>query len=299
MFRSLIISILLSGTFIFTSLIIPFLVTLFTSFSFKVAAQVIINLINITGRKTLCITFIVNVIIFFLITQIYATFNITEFPLIDMGLSFLMLFLILTYSFVLSPVLSIKLNKKLIYNEEYSKYLLGEFNTKISVSIVDTDLKNAYATGILPCYKIILLGRALIEGLSEQEIKGIILHEYAHNKYNHIFKIYLVSIAGIFLNFILIYFLSKIPINIPEVLKYALFGGFCGFINFQLLPGIFKKKFEYQADSFAARHIGLKTYEETLIHLDEVTGGLLKKGNASHPDLDNRIKNIYSNNEAR
>ena len=290
---SLISSFLTSVAFVFTTFLIPFIISLFTSLSFKKAFKTITNLVYVTGTGTIMITVAFNWIVFFLITWSYQKFGLAEFPVLNIAISILVVFFLMSYTFVLSPILSIKLNKNFVSAPEYTEYINEKFNAKMVVRIVDCDLKNAYATGILPFYKIILLGKPLIEQMTDLELKGIIAHEYAHNKYNHILKIYIVSLIGILLNFALFYLFMKVNLHIPEAFKFALLGGIGGFINFTLLPGIFRKRFEYQADSFAAGIVGPNNYEGALVRLDEMTGGALTRCSSTHPTLQQRIRNIY------
>ncbi|WP_316736738.1 M48 family metallopeptidase [Pedobacter aquatilis] len=297
MIGSLITAFLTSLAFLLTTFLIPFLISLFTNFSLKKAINTTKNLLYITGTKVLFITLVFNATVFFAITWSYEKFHIADFPVLNVAISIFVVFFIMSYSFILSPILSIRFNSNFVREPKYTEFLATRFDADMVVRVVDCDLKNAYATGILPFYKIILLGRPLVEQMTEVELKGVIAHEYAHNKFNHVLKIYLVSLFGILLNFGLFYAFLKVNFHLPEAFKFAILGGVGGFINFTLLPGIFRKRFEFQADSFAAETIGAEDYERALKRLDRMTDGALTRGSSTHPNLEQRIKNIYKNHE--
>jgi len=54
---------------------------------------------------------------------------------------------------------------------------------------------NAYATGIIPFYKIIIIGDNLKEKLNKAQLKAIIYHEIGHHENKHMLKLYFINVV--------------------------------------------------------------------------------------------------------
>lgn len=72
----------------------------------------------------------------------------------------------------------------------------------------------------------------------------------------------------------------------------AIYGGLQYLIVYGVITGPLTKRMEYRADAFAAERVGSSTCAAMLTHLDQLTGGMLTRGNFTHPTLRLRLRNI-------
>jgi Zn-dependent protease with chaperone function len=61
---------------------------------------------------------------------------------------------------------------------------------KVSVYITNNDTINAFATGFLPQNRVIVMGRGLMEKLTQEEREAILYHEVGHHKHYDLIKFY-------------------------------------------------------------------------------------------------------------
>src|SRR5204863_9546924 len=125
---------------------------------------------------------------------------------------------------------------------------------------------NAFFTGFGRFRKIVLFD-TLVAQLNETELEAVLAHEIGHYKERHVLKLLGVSIAGVFVVFAAIAWLSRqqwfyrafgfeyeggfLAVNVvPAMLLFALLAGT---ITFWLSPllHIWSRRFEYEADAFA------------------------------------------------
>jgi STE24 endopeptidase len=121
---------------------------------------------------------------------------------------------------------------------------------------------NAFFTGFGRFRKIVLFD-TLVQQLSEPELEAVLAHEIGHYKKKHIPKMLAFSAAGSLAGFCLISVLARQewfyrafgfePGNIAPAL--LLFGLLAGTVTFWFSPLIhwWSRRYEYQADAFAAR----------------------------------------------
>lgn len=280
-------SLILAVTYFFIPFLCMFISTLIDSRSLKKAINSIGTFCQVNGLMVMVTSFIFYYIVFFIFQYYLKHSSITYF---SQGYIILLLLLLITYSYFIAPILSGKLNGNLIKNKEYSLQVKERFKETIPVYICKSNVKNAFTTGILPFSRIIVLGQPLILGMSENEISAVIAHEYAHIKYRHLLKIYFVSILCAFLY---MYCMNEAHrfFTAGSWTFFLFAGGFSGLIM-GIIPSIYKKHCEYQADAFAALNVGSDLMISCLIKLDELTDGAITRGNSSHPNLKKRIKNI-------
>lgn len=135
---------------------------------------------------------------------------------------------------------------------------------------------NAFFTGFGQFRKIVLFD-TLISQLLEVELEAVLAHEIGHYKRKHIPKMLLLSAAGLLLAFFIIAKLAEQPwfyrafgfepgSIVPALLLFSLLSGVVTFW-FSPLFNLLSRRFEYQADSYAAR-----TMNET----DSLIGALRK-----------------------
>src|SRR5438128_1995192 len=125
---------------------------------------------------------------------------------------------------------------------------------------------NAFFTGFGRFRKIVLLD-TLIAQLNEPELESVLAHEIGHYKKRHVLKLLGVSIAGVFVAFAAIAWLSRqqwfyrafgfeyeggfLAVDVvPAMLLFALLAGTISFWLSPLLH-IWSRRFEYEADAFA------------------------------------------------
>jgi Zn-dependent protease with chaperone function len=203
--------------------------------------------------------------------------------------------LIPSYNFILSPLKYIFSKKEYLRNNELEKIIQGK-GYEYNLIVIKGNIINAYATGILPFSKTILIGQTLKENMSKQNLLAIIFHEIGHLKLNHLAKLYfintLLSLLSLIAFFVRIFFLQEVKSTIYEPLSIFILGLFIG-LCFWYIPGKIQYKLELEADFFASKVIGVKEFEKALIELDSLSDGLVSKGGITHPKLLKRIKNIY------
>lgn len=206
-----------------------------------------------------------------------------------------MVTIIPTFLFALSPLKYLVYKKAYQSDTELEKIIQSKgFNYK--VVIVKGKLNNAYATGVLPFIKIILIGEYLKENMSEKELLAIIYHEIGHLKLNHLIKLYIVSLVITILIVVFMIIKQQSNVDIPAVYEpFLIFGigAFAGLL-YWYIPGKIQYKFELEADSFASKIVGSENYKLALEKLDALSDGDVSKGGITHPPLSKRIDNISS-----
>ncbi len=135
-----------------------------------------------------------------------------------------------------------------------------------SVQVMDGSKRsrhsNAFFTGFGRFRKIVLFD-TLIQQLAEPELEAVLAHEIGHFKKKHILKLLAGSVVASLVGFYLLAWLAQQawfyrgfgfdPANIaPALLLFGLLSGVAGFW-FSPLAHWWSRRYEYQADAFAAR----------------------------------------------
>jgi len=210
-----------------------------------------------------------------------------------------------------------------IFEEVYenAKRENPSLNNDITLYILDEMYVNAFAIG----RKTIAVTNGAIETFTEEELKGVIAHEFGHITYGHT-KALLLSVVGNLL-FSIIIFVLRICMTVVEFISTMFSGSnvvtfviaimsFLTKIFFELSMFVFmylgqvllslnSRSNEFQADSFAHR----VSYGEELISalylLKKMSGSqkltLKQKMTASHPHIAERIarlENMYQSLES-
>lgn len=199
----------------------------------------------------------------------------------------LFLAVIPTYNFTIAPL------KFLFFHKEtekatYIEEKLAKKGFKYKVRIINLKNPNAFATGLLPFYKMIFIDRKILETLPEEQAFSIIYHEVGHHELHHLKKMLLVNILVAVIGF---YTLRLNVSNPYYMLSWILI--FACVFAFSTL-GV-QYKLEYQADRFAAKHTSKENMIAALQNLDPLFNYRISKGGITHPKLAKRIANI--NNE--
>ncbi len=197
-----------------------------------------------------------------------------------------------SYWFIINPLKYLLRPKKYFRDIELETEIKSEgYNYKILLT--DAIQDNAYATGIIPFYKIIIIGKNLKEKLNKSQLKAITFHEIGHHEKKHILKLFFVNIILQTIFFLMLFEINKLHFKASfiEPLLVAMTGGFGGFL-FYFIPNKIMYKLEYQADKYSAIHNDKKAIIDALVKFDEISEGKLSKGNFNHPSLEKRVENI-------
>ena len=187
-----------------------------------------------------------------------------------------------SYNYLVFPRLQYFFRKKSLTNE-YDSFLS---NAGIKVDVIKIEnLDNACAMGLLNGTYTILIGEKLIDRMTATQISGIILHEIAHIKQNHLFVMWLIDLVAFyfFVGMLLLVKLYIIDSDVVTVITSGILGGVTYYFRFPV------RYLEKQADVYAAQHIGKEEYISTLKVL---YGDKKERWSVDHPKLSNRIKNI-------
>ena len=207
------------------------------------------------------------------------------------GLIFMVISIVPTYEFLIAPLFIIR-NEKLI--QKRMTVIVENTPRPIQVSIVDKEFANAYAIGVLSNTKAVLISRDLVSKMTPAEINGLIAHEIGHLEKNHLFKLYLSSLLALLIGYLSTFYFYPIIENSGyniHILRGAHGALFYGFPTF-LIPGLFQRKFEYQADVYASKLVGEENYINSLIKLDDLTNGSVTRGGLTHPPLEKRKNKV-------
>lgn len=173
---------------------------------------------------------------------------------------------------------------------------------------------NAYFTGLGKVKRIVLFD-TLIQSLSEEETCAVLAHELGHEKQKHILKMFLLSSVFLFLGFLIV---DALLLYEPLYQAFALHrpsyhgiltilsicaGPFTFFLN-PMINGL-SRRFEYQADRFAAEQAGLgKALSSALLTLGKENLTNLTPHpwysfyHYSHPTLEERLHALQKGSDA-
>ncbi|MBL0742643.1 M48 family metallopeptidase [Chryseolinea lacunae] len=201
------------------------------------------------------------------------------------------------YGFVIQPMLSLFIYKETYrYIEEtkaLEQWVLTTFKIKVNIRLLDKEVVNAYATGVIPFSKLIILGRPLFDGLSQDDIKGLILHELGHTVRHHLLVLYGINVVTYSIGVVASYYLFPLYETTPYAGLFVFLHGavFYGLLM-ALIPGLVQRRIEYAADKFAAIHAGA-AYATALTNLNILSEGGLMKGGLNYPSLKKRLARIH------
>ncbi len=300
-------------------LLIMFIVGIFSSYyqTFKIEEKYGFNKMNV---KTFTIDNIKNLILFIVFGGgaayglMYLLLNTGQMFLVYAwaAVSATMLFVNLIYTKWIVPIF----NKLKPLEDSELKDMINCFSESVGyevskISIMDASKRstklNAYFSGFSKAKRIVLYD-TLVEKMSNEEIVGVLAHEIGHNKHKHI-------IFNMFQSFVMI---ALYVIGLGFVLKSSLISEAFGFneINYgfnfivyiiilnpilmilNLLLSYISRKFEYQADRFAADKYDGEVFIKSLKVLTRENFSnltphpLFVKFYYSHPPVYQRIRAI-------
>lgn len=202
----------------------------------------------------------------------------------------LLIALIPSYVFLVKPILYLTRSKNFVELDEVSKF----DGVKYRVKIMKSDDANAYAIGVLPWSKTILLGKSLPEHLDKEELRSIQLHEEGHLVKNHIAKLLSVNLLVSFLFYLILtvrFSFFEFDNSVVNMLSIVLIGCLYG-VMVWYVPGKVQYLFELQADYYSVKKNGKENLINALRKLDTISNGQVSQGGVTHPTLDIRINEI-------
>ncbi len=260
-----------------------FIVTLLMFSGGMLLLHIILQLLilrKITITKKQLLVWIPEIILF---SAFFTFMNFVKFSLFVVPL---FLALIPSYNFTIAPLRFLFLNKTKRATDIEQK--LEKKGFKYKVRITNLKSPNAFATGIIPFYKMIFIDKKILNTLSEEQALGIIYHEVGHHELHHLKKMLSVNILVTLIGF----YILRLNVQNP----YYTLGGIIVFACLFAFSALgVQYKLEYQADSFAAKHTSKENMILALQNLDPLFNNRISKGGISHPKLVKRIANI--NNE--
>ena len=140
------------------------------------------------------------------------------------------------------------------------------FQKKIKVYLLKKKVTNIYATGFYGASKSILIGEELVQKLSPDHLLNLMAHELGHLEKDHLFRAYVANFAAIVIYMISAYWVHPYFSSFNAYLEGTLVfvhGMFLGLL-LVIIPGLVQKKFELEADLYAALLVGREAYIATL-----------------------------------
>lgn len=267
-------TIALSATFATLVLLLPIVITIL--FSGKNIKR---NLSELS-LKALAIGWL---LLFVLFMMAFSLVHIVKDNSLIINLLLLVIFVSVspTYSFIIEPIILYSRRKNIDRYSFVDGYKVVETNKPRA---------NAYATGILPFSKTIIVGKGIDEHLNEQEQRALIYHEIYHHKANHMLKFYLITmVIYVIAACIWSWYLRKLPGN--EYLHIALFyGGVAGV--YQIVQGLVQRRFEKQADLYSVRQMGSYAQISALRKLYALSGTPENQKAINYPTLAQRERYV-------
>lgn len=210
--------------------------------------------------------------------------------LIAMFISLIPLFTI----YFLGPIRYLLRSKNYVRIEEYNSEIKKFFKNPINVILMKNDDPNAFATGIIPFSKTIILNTGLYSNLNNDEIVSLLLHEIGHHKKSHMLKLFFLNIAWSSITITLFNYIISPKFNqiglFPAII--ALYFGLIVTGGSLIITGKFQKKFEYEADNFAVTNKNGHDLINALVKLHDTIGVSYDQWTLNYPSLNQRINKI-------
>jgi Zn-dependent protease with chaperone function len=277
-------STVISSVCVVVKYIIKMVVFVLSNFSKKVFEDIDIK------EDLLVFLSIFSLFTFFLFVFDYLKFlDGSSFPLV---LSMILASIPLSYFFLIHPIYYlIKYEKILLPNSKQG--LIDRYSKNgVSFRIINTETINAYATGVLPFTKVVLLGKNIFTLFSDKEIECLILHEMGHISGKHLLKLYIANLVCVSISITI--FRELLPIIQAQTYDGILVGAFgSAQAAFAIIfTGLIQRRLEKNADSFAAKIAGKENYKAMLLKLNDETNKGLEQWAINYPNLNERLENV-------
>lgn len=149
---------------------------------------------------------------------------------------------------------------------------------------------NAFVAGILPNYRCLYLTEALLDELSDDELRAVVAHEVGHVKLRHFWWSILFSVGFGWAAVSAYRFLGIEGMNALQTIALP-----CTLLVFALTFAAVSRRFEYQADGFSAHALGsgcfLQGALDKLRHVNDANNLDIRWNPfATHPSISSRIR---------
>lgn len=210
--------------------------------------------------------------------------------------AFLLVPLVMSFDFLIKPYFYAFFDRSSRRSPYFEKVIKERFDRDYFVYILDKEIVNVYATGLYGKSKSILIGKGLLEKMDEKHVLNLLAHEIGHLDQNHMFRAYLANITASAIFMISSYLLYPLFATFGEYTEgamVAIHGCFLGLLLL-IIPGFVQKKFELEADRYAANMVGKEDYCDTLLKLNEITNREMEKTTINYPPLSKRLKSVHN-----
>jgi len=151
----------------------------------------------------------------------------------------------------------------------------------------------------LPGARSILLTRTLLEALPPDQVAAVVGHEAGHCRHRHLEQWLTGKLVLGLAGFAALPLLFPLPPLSPAATLAALWllAGVCGYV-LRPLPAALRRAWEYEADAFAARHVGADAMIAALTRIDGANAAqptadpLFAAFTAFHPSLVQRLERL-------
>lgn len=284
-------NILLALTFGGIILLVKYIVVLFLS----VFSGHKFSLIKQADWKGDIFSFAVIVILFYICLELYFYFEVSKELYATIIFTVFFASIPTTYAFVIHPIYYLLNQKEYQVSSNYQNWITDKTSEKVTVRLINKDVTNAFATGVVPFLKVILVGKSTENSFSEEEMKCLLLHEVGHTKLNHLQKLYFANFLYVTFYVITTFFIF--PYLRTFEYEHLLIGIYCGLMlggGSIFFVGMLQKSLEKDADCYAAKIMGKDKYQQMLIKLNTITNGGLEKWAINYPSLKERLANVES-----
>lgn len=236
--------------------------------------------------------------LFSYLSHLFETYQSIGVILLGLGFA-----LVPSFNFVLRPFLTSLRGEITSPSSKLVKHVHNELGADIEVKVHSRGLVNAYAIGVLPTSKTIILGKPLVEKLDLDEIHAVVAHEVGHLRMSHLPIIYLINVLCVAAFGFAMSYLYRVQVEnvLFGLLLVAAVGAIAGALFFGVIPGLITRKLEYDADRFAAQKVGVQCYKRALLKLDDIMDKKLSGGDMAHPPLKQRLQHVgaYESNQKK
>lgn len=199
----------------------------------------------------------------------------------------------LSIPYVILPFYYFFKSKHRSRSELIENWVYNKFSKKYKVYVIEAEITNAFATGLLPFTKTILIGRSLINKFSKEELESIVAHEMGHLSKNHLLKAFVYqTVIAVSISFLW----SKISPNVISSPYYfwilVSYFGFGFGLSTVIILGIVQKISEKEADLYAAMLTSPNHVMSALNRLNQESNGAMEKWSFNYPTLKERIENV-------
>lgn len=151
-------------------------------------------------------------------------------------------------------------------------------------------IANAAVAGVLGRGRRVFITDRLLEALSLSELTAVIAHEIGHVHFRHLLLNFFLALgSGLFVMWMLVLFF-------PEIDSEALQGILILALQAIYILSVFSfllRRFEYQADLFAAHTLGQpELMTQTLLRLADLNGVPTNKKSLTHPSIEARVRRL-------